>query len=100
MISIDDLGSDVHAKHPADNTNANKEQLTSRDNTGNRRTRVIASNLRLPRFDTAQELKANISFRRLMESDGYRFQQSGRNVKCHCPFHSDRTPSFTNYDYP
>ncbi len=46
----------------------------------------------------AKELKKHISFRALMEADGHRFQASGSQVKCCCPFHSDSTPSFFIYE--
>lgn len=55
---------------------------------------------RTPSFDhptPSQQLKATISFRALVESDGIPLKQSGSSWKCRCPFHPDRTPSFSIY---
>ena len=46
----------------------------------------------------AKELKKHLSFRALMEADGHKLQTSGAQVKCCCPFHPDRTPSFVIFD--
>lgn len=46
----------------------------------------------------AKELKQYISFRALMEADGHRLQTSGSQMKCCCPFHPDKTPSFVIFD--
>ena len=42
-----------------------------------------------------EELKERISFRELLEADGHRFKGNGKGAKCCCPFHPDRTPSFS-----
>ncbi len=46
----------------------------------------------------AKDLKQHISFRGLVEADGHKVQQSGKSVKCHCPFHPDKTPSFSIFE--
>lgn len=45
-----------------------------------------------------QQLKATISFRALVESDGRELKQSGKYWQCRCPFHPDKTPSFTLWE--
>lgn len=47
---------------------------------------------------SAKELKERISFSRLLESDGHKVLNGGKNKKCRCPFHDDRTPSFVIYE--
>ena len=42
----------------------------------------------------AQQLKAQISFRALVASDGQKLKQTGKSWSCRCPFHADSTPSF------
>ena len=46
----------------------------------------------------AKELKQHVSFRGLMEVDGHNLQQSGKYIKCRCPFHPDKTPSFCIFE--
>ncbi len=42
----------------------------------------------------ANELKATISFRALVESDGQKIVRKGQQYACCCTFHQDSTPSF------
>lgn len=43
---------------------------------------------------SAKELKATLSFRKILERDGHKVERRGKGYACHCPFHDDRTPSF------
>ncbi|MHA3774463.1 CHC2 zinc finger domain-containing protein [Verrucomicrobiota bacterium sgz303538] len=43
----------------------------------------------------AGHLKESISLAELVASDGHQFRRSGTNLVCRCPFHEERTGSFT-----
>lgn len=49
------------------------------------------------KYSQAEQLKAITSFRKLLEEDGHSFEGHGDTAKCCCPFHEDRTPSFSIY---
>ena len=40
------------------------------------------------------EIKAKVSLCALVARDGHKLKQSGKTLKCLCPFHDERTPSF------
>ena len=45
---------------------------------------------------SAEQLKAQISYKARLKSDGHKMHGGcGSQVKCRCPFHDDRTPSFS-----
>ncbi len=48
-------------------------------------------------FTTASEIKAKVLLSALVARDGYKLTKSGEYLKCCCPFHPDRTPSFFIY---
>jgi len=48
-------------------------------------------------FASASEIKAKVSFAALVTKDGYKLTRSGEYLKCCCPFHKEKTPSFFIY---
>lgn len=79
-------------KHPP-TANINNEAVVENSDTNG------ASNSGLETSDLSPKdiLKATISFRALVESDGRQLKRSGDYYMCRCPFHTDRTPSFNVY---
>ena len=55
---------------------------------------LFTASLNSGKLFEAKELKKYVSFRALLEVDGHKLRTSGTQVKCCCPFHPDRTPSF------
>ncbi|MDR0780682.1 MAG: hypothetical protein LBF16_08310, partial [Pseudomonadales bacterium] len=43
--------------------------------------------------DELERLKAEVSLRRLVESQGHELKRRGRDWVMRCPFHDDATPS-------
>ena len=96
MYSINKTGTHVDAKRLSDNTNANDQasaESINHSSNGASKTSLVQG---IPYL--AKELKELISVKDLMESDGHQFKQSGRSFMCRCPFHADRTPSFSVKD--
>jgi DNA primase len=48
-------------------------------------------------YSLAAQIKARTSFRKLLKDDGHEVRVSGLSAKCCCPFHPDKTPSFSIY---
>jgi len=83
---------DVDANHPT----ANNNLQASNETIGN--SSASNSNLEQVKLSPKEHLRATISFRALVESDGQKLKKTGSDWKCRCPFHSDRTPSFSITD--
>jgi hypothetical protein len=47
---------------------------------------------------TTDQIKTGVSLVNLLENDGHELRRAGNLWKCRCPFHDERTPSFTVYD--
>lgn len=43
---------------------------------------------------SAKELKATLSFRKILERDRHQVERRGKSYACLCPFHDEKTPSF------
>src|SRR5688572_19431195 len=44
--------------------------------------------------DQLERIKREVSLQRLVEARGVELRRHGKDFIAHCPFHSDRTPSF------
>jgi hypothetical protein len=96
MFSIEENGANVHKEQAAQNTNRHNGPVTNETSVNNVsiiKARAVTG-LKGNNLLLAKELKETISFKALLEADKHQFQQSGKYVKCRCPFHPDSTPSF------
>lgn len=71
----------------------NKHSKASAESSGAPEVSNRSLSLRVP--SSTYHLKEKISLGALMESDGQTLKRSGSGWKCCCPFHADRTPSFS-----
>lgn len=89
---------DVQAKTSGSQTNAIGHKAIIKASAENILSEIeedlFTTSLKSGKLLAAKELKQYVSFRALMETDGHRLQPSGSQVRCCCPFHPDRTPSF------
>ena len=88
-MSLADTAQHVEKRH-ADATNKNEAIVDSVEQKG-----ASNSSHELITLSPVEQLKATISFRALVQSDGQVVKQTGQCSVCRCPFHPDRTPSFS-----
>ena len=94
MNSINQESTNVQQDQTAQDINQNNNIEASADSITNE-SGLITTGFDEMKYLSIEELKERISFRELLEADGHRFKGTGVNAKCCCPFHPDRTPSFS-----
>lgn len=94
MNSINQESTKVQQDQTAQDNNQNNNIQASVDSI-TKNSGLITTGFDEMRYLPVEELKERISFRELLEADGHRFKGAGTNAKCCCPFHPDRTPSFS-----
>jgi hypothetical protein len=94
MLSIAKSEAEVDAELSSVTNSAN---ITSVGAESNGVIVVPTTNYSEQRHLFAKELKELVSFKALMEADRHQFKQTGEYSMCCCPFHRDRTPSFSIY---
>ena len=97
-LNIEQSQADVQTKQPAGQNNgiAHKAIIKARAESilNEIEEDLFTVSLNSGKLLEAKELKKYVSFRALLEVDGHKLQTSGTQVRCCCPFHPDRTPSF------
>ena len=94
MNSINQESTNVQQDQTAQDIDQNNNIEASADSITNE-SGLITTGFDEMKYLSFEELKERISFRELLEADGHRFKGTGGNAKCCCPFHPDRTPSFS-----